>query len=169
MLEKLNVIVTGKTGVGKSYLGCALGQLACRRGQRVIYRRLPRLFAELALAKADGTYHKRLAKIAKADVLVLDDLGIGTGLKEAHRHDLLEVMEDRYGRSSTIVTSQLDSEHWHEWIGDPTSPTRFRTASSTRLQGHPQGPVPSQGEVEEQEELNQTPLAIEVITIRRNE
>lgn len=120
MLEKLNVIVTGKTGVGKSYLGCALGQLACRRGQRVIYRRLPRLFAELALAKADGTYHKRLAKIAKADVLVLDDLGIGTGLKEAHRHDLLEVMEDRYGRSSTIVTSQLDPKHWHEWIGDPT-------------------------------------------------
>ncbi len=118
--EHLNVIVTGKTGVGKSYLGCALAQLACRRGRRVLYRRLPRLLSELALSKADGTYHKRLAKMAKMDVLVIDDLGLGTGLKEAHRHDLLEVMEDRYGKSSTIVTSQLDPKHWHAWIGDPT-------------------------------------------------
>jgi len=118
--EHLNVLITGKTGVGKSYIACALGQFACRRGLRVLYRRLPRLFAELALAKADGTYHRRLAKMAKFDVLVLDDLGLGTGLKEAHRHDLLEVMEDRYGRSSTVVTSQLDTKHWHEWIGDPT-------------------------------------------------
>jgi DNA replication protein DnaC len=118
--ERLNVLVTGKTGVGKSYLACALGQFACRRGLRVLYRRLPRLFAELALAKADGTYHRKLAKMAKVDVLILDDLGLGTGLKEAQRHDLLEVMEDRYGGSCTVVTSQLDIKHWHEWIGDPT-------------------------------------------------
>jgi len=118
--EHLNVLVTGKTGVGKSYIACALGQFACRRGLRVLYRRLPRLFAELGLAKADGTYHKRLAKMAKVDVLILDDLGLGTSLKEAHRHDLLEVMEDRYGSSCTVITSQLDVGHWYEWIGDPT-------------------------------------------------
>lgn len=118
--EHLNVLVSGKTGVGKSYLACALGQFGCRRGFRVLYRRLPRLFAELALAKAEGTYHRRLAKLAKVHVLILDDFGLGPGLKDAHRHDLLEVMEDRYGRSSTIITSQLDVGHWHEWIGDPT-------------------------------------------------
>lgn len=120
LAEHLNVLVTGKTGVGKSYLACALGHFACRRGLRVLYRRLPRLFSELAVAKADGTYHRKLAKMAKVDVLVLDDFGLGTNLKEAHRHDLLEVMEDCYGGSSTVVTSQLDIKHWHEWIGDPT-------------------------------------------------
>lgn len=118
--EHLNVLISGKTGVGKSYLGCALGQFACRRGLRVLYRRLPRLLAELALAKAEGTYHRKLAKMANVNVLILDDLGLGTGLKDAQRHDLLEVMEDRYGRSSTVITSQLDVGHWHEWIGDPT-------------------------------------------------
>ncbi|MEZ4340017.1 MAG: IS21-like element helper ATPase IstB [Sandaracinaceae bacterium] len=120
LAEHLNVLISGKTGVGKSYLACALGQFACRRGLHVLYRRLPRLFNELALAKADGTYQRRLAKLAKIDVLVLDDLGLGTGLKEAQRHDLLEVMEDRYGKTCTVVTSQLDPNLWHEWIGDPT-------------------------------------------------
>lgn len=118
--KHLNVLITGATGVGKSYLGCALGQLACRRGVRTSYRRLPRLLDELALAKAEGTYRRALAKIAKHDVLVIDDLGLGGGLKEAQRQDLLEVLDDRYRCRSTVVTSQLPVAQWHEWIGDPT-------------------------------------------------
>lgn len=117
--EHLNVLVTGPTGVGKSYLASALGQAACRRGMRVLYRRVTRLFDDLALARADGSYARLLARLAKTDVLVLDDLGLGTP-NESQRHDLLEVMEDRYGRSSTVITSQLPIAKWHEWIGDPT-------------------------------------------------
>lgn len=117
--EHLNAVLTGKTGVGKSYLACALGQIACRKGYRVLYRRVPRLLDELALARAEGSYVKLLARLAKNDVLVLDDWGLSS-LKEAHRHDLLEVIEDRYGRTSTIITSQLPVVKWHEWIGDPT-------------------------------------------------
>lgn len=119
VVEHLNVLITGKTGLGKSYLACALGQAACRKGLRVAYRRVPRLFDELALARSDGSYARLLSRLAKADVLILDDLGIGTP-KEAQRHDLLEVLEDRYGKTSTVVTSQLDQKKWHEWIGDPT-------------------------------------------------
>jgi len=118
--EHLNVLVTGPTGVGKSYLASAIGQAACRKGLRVLYRRVPRLFEDLGLAKAEGTYSRALARLSAADVLVLDDLGIGT-VKEAQRNDLLEVLEDRYGRSSTVVTSQLPITKWHEWIGDPTA------------------------------------------------
>jgi DNA replication protein DnaC len=117
--EHLNVLITGATGTGKSYLGCALGQMGCRRGLSVVYRRVPRLFEELGLARVDGSYARVLTKLAKADVLILDDLGVGT-LKEAQRHDLLEVLEDRYGVRSTVVTSQLDHARWHEWIADPT-------------------------------------------------
>ena len=117
--ERLNVLVSGATGVGKSYLGCALGQMACRQGLAVLYRRVPRLFEELRIAKAEGSYARKLMKIAKADLLILDDLGLGH-LDEAQRHDLLEVLEDRYGKRSTVVTSQLPIKKWHEWIGDPT-------------------------------------------------
>jgi DNA replication protein DnaC len=118
--DHLNVLITGPTGVGKSYLASAVGQAACRKGLRVLYRRVPRLFEDLGLAKAEGTYSRALARLSAADVLVLDDLGIGT-IKEAQRNDLLEVLEDRYGRSSTVVTSQLPVKKWHEWIGDPTA------------------------------------------------
>jgi len=117
--DHLNVLLCGPTGVGKSYIGCALGQCACRQTYRVLYRRLPRLLDELALARAEGSYARLLGRLAKVDVLVLDDWGLGA-LKEAQRHDLLEVVEDRYGRLSTVVTSQLPIAKWHEWIGDPT-------------------------------------------------
>lgn len=118
--DHLNVLITGPTGVGKSYLASAIGQAACRKGMRVLYRRLPRLFEDLGLAKAEGTYSRALARLSAADVLVLDDLGLST-IKESQRNDLLEVLEDRYGRSSTVVTSQLPVKKWHEWIGDPTA------------------------------------------------
>jgi DNA replication protein DnaC len=117
--EHQNVLISGPTGVGKSFVACALGQMVCRRGFRVVYRRLPRLFEELSLAKADGTYAKLLMKLARFDLVILDDLGVGS-LKEPQRHDLLELFEDRYGRRSSVVTSQLPVAKWHEWIGDPT-------------------------------------------------
>ena len=117
--QSLNTLICGATGVGKSYLACALGQNACRRGLRVLYRRMPRLFDELTLAKADGTYAKVLRKLARAQLLILDDLGLGSP-SDAQRHDLLEVLEDRYGARATVVTSQLPRESWHEWIADPT-------------------------------------------------
>lgn len=117
--EHLNVLISGATGVGKSYVACALGHMACRQGLRVLYRRVPRLFDELSLAKADGSYARTLAKIAKHELLILDDLGIGQ-LTEAQRHDLLELLDDRYRHASTLVTSQLPIAQWHAWIGDPT-------------------------------------------------
>ena len=119
MGEHLNVLITGPTGVGKSYLASALGQAACRKGLRVLYRRVPRLFDELALARVDGSYARVLSRLAKAELLILDDLGLGTPT-ESQRNDLLEVLEDRYGRASTVVTSQLEQKKWHEWIGEPT-------------------------------------------------
>lgn len=113
------VLITGATGVGKSYLASALGQAACRKEFRVSYRRVPRLFEELALARADGTYSKTLTGLLKVDLLILDDLGLALP-REAQRHDLLEVLEDRYDRKATIVTSQLPTKKWHDWIGEAT-------------------------------------------------
>ena len=117
--EHQNVVVTGPTGTGKTYVACALAQTACRRGFRAIYRRAPRLFDELALAHADGSYSQLLARLAKVDVLVIDDWGLAP-VKEQERRDLLEILEDRYGTRSTIMTSQLPPTKWHDHLGDPT-------------------------------------------------
>jgi len=114
-----NVIVLGKTGCGKSYLGAALAQNACRQGRRALYVRVPRFVHELGISRADGTYMHLLARLAKLDVLVLDDFLIAP-MKDSERRDLLEVLEDRYDRSSTVITSQVPTKNWHEMIGDPT-------------------------------------------------
>jgi DNA replication protein DnaC len=114
-----NVVITGATGVGKTYIACALAQQACRNGHRVLYRRMPRLFDELTLARADGTYVKLLTRFARTDVLVLDDWGLAP-VEDVERRDLLEIMEDRHGLRSTIWTSQLPIAKWHDHLGDPT-------------------------------------------------
>ena len=114
-----NVVITGATGVGKTYIACALAQQACRLGHRVLYRRAPRLFDELALARADGTYSKLLARFARTEVLVLDDWGLAP-VQDLERRDLLEIMEDRHGLRSMIWTSQLPVAKWHDHLGDPT-------------------------------------------------
>jgi DNA replication protein DnaC len=114
-----HILITGPTGVGKTFLACAVGQQACRQGHRVIYRRMPRLFPELTLAHGDGTYPTLLARFARVDVLILDDWGIAS-LKDIQRQDLLEILDDRDGTRSTIITSQLPADRWHEYLGDPT-------------------------------------------------
>jgi DNA replication protein DnaC len=125
------VLLVGATGTGKTFVACALGHSACRQGLRVRYARLPRLLQELALARADGSYGKALATLAKTDLLLIDDWGLAP-LGDPERRDLLEVLEDRYGRRATLVTSQLAVEHWHELIGDPT----FGDAILDRLVHH---------------------------------
>ena len=122
--EHRNVLITGATGVGKTYLACALGQHACRQGSRAIYRRFPRFFQELALARADGSYTTVLARLARVDVLILDDWGLAA-VTDVQRQDLLEVMEDRDATRSTIITSQL------------------RVISGTRIWATRRSPTPS--------------------------
>lgn len=117
--EHQSILITGATGTGKSYIACALANQACRKGFRAIYRRAPRLFDELKIARADGTYRTVLARLSRVDVLVLDDFGVA-GMGDPERNDLLEVLEDRYGLRSTIVTSQLPISSWHEYLIDPT-------------------------------------------------
>ena len=114
-----NIMITGPTGVGKTYLACALAQSACRQGFTALYVRAPRLFQDVSLSKADGSYPKLMNKLAKNKVLVIDDLGLAP-LTDPERRDLLEIIEDRYDLASTIVASQLPIDLWHDTIGDPT-------------------------------------------------
>jgi len=114
-----NLALVGPTGVGKSWIASALGHKACRDNRSVLYQRVPRLFEELALSRGDGRHARLLRSLGRADLLVLDDWGLEP-LDAAARHDLLEILEERYGRKSTLVTSQLPVDRWHEIIGDPT-------------------------------------------------
>jgi len=114
-----NVLITGATGVGKSYLACALGHRACLEGLRVIYFRTPRILRELMIAKGDGRYPKLLEKWKKIDLLILDDWGL-TSLSAEQCRDLLEILEDRYQRASTLVTSQMPFDLWHKTMKSPT-------------------------------------------------
>jgi DNA replication protein DnaC len=117
--KRQNVIIVGPTGTGKTYLSCALAHRACREGMSAFYLRTPGLYRTLATARADGSYARVLARLGRVSLLVLDDLGLAA-LTDNERRDLLEVIEDRHGAASTIITSQLPVEHWHEIIGDPT-------------------------------------------------
>jgi DNA replication protein DnaC len=116
---KHNIIVVGKTGVGKSYLGAALADSACRSGHRAVFFRVPRLLEDLALARAAGEYGSLLGKLSRIHVLVLDDFLLNP-MTDTERRDLLEVIEDRYDRSSTVITTQVPTKTWHEALVDPT-------------------------------------------------
>lgn len=119
LVQHQNLILSGPTGVGKSFIACAIAQLACRSHQSVRYFRVPRLIEALAIARADGSYHKLLEQLSKVHLLILDDWGLDK-LERHARKDILEVVEDRTGRKSTLLTTQLPVEQWHNFIGDPT-------------------------------------------------
>ena len=117
--QRQNCLITGPTGVGKTYLACALAHKACREGVGAHYSRVSRLLEELRIARADGSYARRLATLGRLDLLVLDDWGLAP-LTDEGRRDLLEILDDRYDRRSTLVASQLPVEKWHDALGDPT-------------------------------------------------
>jgi len=117
--EKRDLLILGPCGIGKSWLACALGQMACRQDRSVLYKRLPRLFAELEMGRGDGRYPRIFRQITRAELLILDDWG-PERLNPDQRRDLLEIIEDRHGATATIITSQLPVSAWHEIIGEPT-------------------------------------------------
>src|SRR5580658_7525807 len=117
--RRQDLLITGKTGTGKSWLACALGHKACRDDRSVLYHRVPRLFDVLALARGDGRHARLLKSLARVDLLILDDWGLTTLTQEQGR-DILEIVEDRHNRGSTILTSQLPVDHWHDAIANPT-------------------------------------------------
>jgi DNA replication protein DnaC len=117
--EHQAIVITGPTGSGKSFVACAFAHQGCRQGYRALYRRASRLFNELKLARADGSYQRLLARLAKIDVLIIDDFAIAP-INDHERCDLLEILEDRQETRSTIITSQLEPKHWHDYLADPT-------------------------------------------------
>lgn len=119
IVRKENLLITGSTGTGKTYLACAFANQACRQGYGTRYIRLPKLFQAITIAKADGSYIKLMEYVAKLPLLILDDWGVAP-MTDANRRDLLEIIDDRYNQSSTLITSQLPVNTWHESIGDAT-------------------------------------------------
>jgi DNA replication protein DnaC len=117
--ERRNLIITGASGLGKSWLACALGHKACRENMSVLYTRMPRLFTELGVAHGDARYARLLKSIARVKLLILDDWG-PEALTSNQARDLLEIVEDRYDKGSLIITSQVPINRWHELIGAPT-------------------------------------------------
>jgi DNA replication protein DnaC len=117
--EQQNLIIIGPSGVGKSWLACALGHRACRDNLSVLYQRIPRLFSDLVLARGDGRYARLMRALGGVKLLILDDWGLEP-LTAEQRHDMLEIVEDRYGRGATLITSQIPVDRWHDLIGDPT-------------------------------------------------
>lgn len=117
--DRRNLMITGPCGVGKTWLACAIAQSACRDGTTVLYKRLPRLFDELELAHGDGRFPRLFRSLIKTDLLILDDWG-PERLNAAQRRDLMEIVEDRYEAGSTLITSQLPIDAWHDVIGEPT-------------------------------------------------
>lgn len=117
--EKRDLLIVGPCGIGKSWLACALGQMACRQDRSVLYKRLPRLFAELEMGRGDGRYPRLFRQITRVEVLILDDWG-PERFNADQRRDLLEIIEDRHGATTTVITSQLPVASWHEIIGEPT-------------------------------------------------
>ena len=132
--DRRNLIITGPCGVGKTSLGCALAQAACRDGITVVCKRMPRLFEELELAHGDGRFPRLFRSITKAQLLILDDWGPDR-LAATQRRDLMEIVEERYGRGSTMITSQLPTKAWHDVIGEPT----FADAILDRVRRRPSG------------------------------
>ncbi len=117
--DYLNVLIAGPTGVGKSFIACALGHRACLYGFKVLYLRAPRLFQDIALARGDGRYNKLMNTIAKTHLIVIDDWGLAS-LTDQEQRDFLEILEDRHGIHSTIIASQIPVQHWHELMENPT-------------------------------------------------
>lgn len=117
--NKQNILVSGATGVGKTYLACAIGNYACRRGFSVFYVRAPRLFTTLFQSRGDGSYLKQLSKLSRYNVLIIDDIGLSI-MNETERKDFLEIIEDRHLNGSTIIGSQLPIKEWYQVIGEPT-------------------------------------------------